>query len=350
MIRATLDSDPVPDRRHLPEATAYPAVAPTPDPSENNDMEHETEAGESTQIDDKDLYAAKPTVDDGAFGSMYPIITWINGMPGKKAVGGLAFEGGFFIDAEQGIEVPGAVPYTHVTSSGAEIEGAMVRDLTFTPIQVRRCFRVDTSQTGEQSFMQQYAVNEWDEAAAKGKPRGVTHLLSVCKGMKDPVVIVFTGQSSVAVSAGGAKAGILSEYANKIVMRARALARKAGHSIDYPRCAFRLTIGPDGDRSKKGKFTPTHTEVGKKEKSQITLPVWVDKPDGAAPEDQIRSLFVGNTTLGHFEDLFRDGQNWFDAWTQEVLMKRRGETPLPASTPSNGAPASGLPADSDIPF
>jgi len=305
------------------------------------------ESSESTKINDMDLFAAKPTVDDGDFGSVYPIVTWINGMPGKKGQGGLAYEGGFFIDAEQGLAVPGATPYTHITNSGKEVEGFMIRDFTVTPIRMRKCFRVDVSDNVESTFMQAFAAGDWDEAVAKGKPRGVTHLLCVAKGMTDPIVVVWTGQSGARVSAGGNKPGIMAEFGNKIVMRARHLARKAGHDISYPRCAFSLTIGPDGARKGK-KFEPNFTEVGRKEKSQITLPVWLDKPEGAATEENIGHLFVGNTTLGHYEELYRSGESWYTAWSSDALRARRGDAP--ATTPTNGAPADGLPADEEVPF
>ena len=63
-----------------------------------------------SELADDDLFAidGMVDVDDPAFGSMYPIVQWVNGDPKKKKSGGIDYTGGFFVSAEQGIEIPGA--------------------------------------------------------------------------------------------------------------------------------------------------------------------------------------------------------------------------------------------------
>ena len=272
-----------------------------------------------TDLKNDDLFGIEIEISDPAFGSMYPIVQWVNGDPGKKKSGGLQYHGGFFISAEQGIEVPGAEPYTLITADGDEVEGFAIRDLELIPIRYRRSW---LAQADEKGLAQRFPWNAYEDAKEydhKEKPRGRAQLVTLLVGMDEPVVVTLSGLTAGAVFSAGRKRGVIPTFAQTVLNRAKQLARRAGRNIDYPLCAFKLTIGPARD----DKGDPVFEKVGSgNSTSQITMPVWRDRPAGMPDEAGIRRRFVGPELFGKVQDMHKSSDEWYGQWSPDELIKQ----------------------------
>lgn len=305
-----------------------------------------------------DMFGIQVEVDDPSFGSLYPTIQWVNGDPTKKQAGNIAHTGGFFIPAEAGIEVPGAEEYTLITSEGEEIPGFAIRDLTGSPIRWRRCWRTLPEESGGLALV--WANDMYEDAKqhalANGysRPRGRGQLLFLIDGMSEPVLLSFGGTASQAVfsSGSGKGRGILPSYGQLIVNRARTLARRVGKNINYPMCAFKLTLGPDRDE----KSEPVFTKVGTgSNTSKVTMPVWIDRPVGSPSEAEIRRLYVGNERFTLLQDIHKEADEWVAQWGHDALVVRLkkllNREPLDlGTTTATAAPEGALPDEQSTPF
>jgi len=271
------------------------------------------------KIEDGDMFSLEVNVETRNFGSIYPVVTWINGQPQNKGRG-IAYTGGFFIDGQQELEIPGAEPYTHITGDGDEIEGTAIRDLTLIPVRHRRSWVVRQ----EGGLSQRFSQNEYEEAELVGAPRGACHLVARIPGVDSPVLLTFNGLSAKAMAAGGKNAGALMKFGQKVIMKARSLSESmGGKRIDYPTFAFSMVIGPQGDRSGKA-FVPNHELVGKKgATSKISMPVWVDEP-AKVDKTFLSRIFVGNALYGELEGLYQATEIWWNEWSSENLGAFRG--------------------------
>lgn len=297
-----------------------------------------------------DFLLAQVDIDDPASVLQYPLLQWVPGSPGKKKEGGLPYEGGFFLSSDVNLAVPGAVPHVFVTKEGEEIEGFAVKDLEFAVIRTRRSFRVQP----DVGLAQRFGQGEYDEACEAGKPRGQTHVLCVVKGMSEPVVLTFTGMAAKAMSGmGGNDRGILPQFGDRVLSAANRLAKEKGKGARYPRCAFRLIVGPE--REENG--TPVFTEVGSKEKAKVTLPSWIHEP-GTLDPGTLNRLFVGNADFAAYQREFAMSEDWAEEWSDEKLAARRAKlgkksSSVPAETTpgtAGNAGTSGRPAEQEVPF
>jgi hypothetical protein len=306
-----------------------------------------------TKLENDDLFGIDVEVSDPAFGSMFPIVQWVNGDPGKKKSGGLEYHGGFFISAEQGIEVPGATDYTLITSNGDEVEGHMIRDLELIPIRYRRSWLASADEKG---LAQRFPWNAFEDAKEfdhKESPRGRGQLLALIKGMDEPVVVTLSGMTAAAVFSAGRNRGVIPTFGQTVLNRAKQLARRAGREIDYPLCAFGLSIGPKRD----DKGEPIFDKVGSgSNTSQVTMPVWLDKPAGMPDEADIRRRFVGRELFGKVQDMHKGADEWYQQWSPNALielLKRSAATSNELKSlrsPGAEAGGEGLPNDRSVPF
>jgi hypothetical protein len=298
-----------------------------------------------TPIDDScDFLDAAVLVEDRAFGSIYPVVQWINGKPTAKKEGGIAHTGGLFYSTEQGIELPGFEPYTLVTRDGTEVEGFAARDIELVIIRTRRSWLLRSADA--KALPQRFAVEEYDEDIAGA--RGQAHLLCTINGTKDPVMLSVSGHVSKAfMSVGNGKVrGILPRFATKVVGAASRLTAKRGKKA-MPLCSFKLHIGPARDEVGK----PVFTEVGAKEKSLVTLPVWLDEPK-TVDEAFLKVAYVGHERFSAHQEIHQGSDDWVKAWSAEELVKSRrqpkdkGHDNGDATVEGKG----GLPAPNDMGF
>lgn len=307
----------------------------------------------STSAAEENFLDADVTVEDRNFGMQFPLVQYVNGSPAKKREGGIAYTGGFFLSGEQGITLPGFEPYTLVTREGAEIAGYASRTLTGSIIRYRRGFLAVPEKDG--ALPQRFANSEYDLATQVGKVRGQTHVLMVPKGSTETVMVSFRGLGSKAVAGMGKDRGAIPSFGSRVVGRATQMAKQAGRPKTFPLCSFLITIGPamldDG--------APKFTEVGKKDKSMITLPVWLDAPTGQVTQEALNKLYVGQSVFQKAQAEFTATEAWFDEWSEESLVARRAKNNRKAASDedtdgtdgANGDEAgTGKPASKEIPF
>ncbi len=298
---------------------------------------------EETQIDDGFLGAAI-TVEDPAFGSVYPVIQWINGAPANKKTGGVSYTGGFFLSDDQGVEPPkGFEPHTMITSEGVEVLGYASPMLNGSVIRTRRCWMSEP----ESGLAQRFGWNEYDEASGYGTPRGVCHVLFGIPGYDEPVLLVFRGMVAKQIMGQGRGArGIIPQFGQKVIGTAKRLARKQSKNISYPLCTFGLTMG--GKLEADGK-TPSFDKVGQPPNtSMVTYPIWRDEPTQRVDQAILNRLFVGNEALALYQDWHLEAEEWVRSWDAETLTARARRTPG-ASLPS-GDEAAAAPGDNEVPF
>jgi hypothetical protein len=263
---------------------------------------------------------ASVEVEDRGFGPQYPIVQWVNGSPKNKKQGGIAYTGGFFISAEQGIskdllEKAGFEAYSLVTNDGTEIVGFAATDLTVSPIRYRRCWQVQA----DGQLARRFGWDEYDAAQEEGKPRGVAHILCAIPGLEEPVLVSFRGMTARAVMGQGKERGLIPMYGSKIIGMANRIAKAAHKNTKYPLCAFRITVGPEMD----GK-SPKFTEVGKGDaKNNVTLPVWRDEPTADVDKALLGRLFVGHERFAAHQDWHNQAEEWVNAWDTETLQGYR---------------------------
>ena len=77
-------------------------------------------------------------------GPQYPLIQWINGDPKARKAGGVAYTGGWFINAEQlaSDELDGWEAGELMHEKGGSTPGFFARDITIAFLRARRAWRV----------------------------------------------------------------------------------------------------------------------------------------------------------------------------------------------------------------
>jgi hypothetical protein len=296
-------------------------------------------------------------VQDRAFGPVYPIVQWTNGSVQNKKSGGVDYTGGFFVSAEQGVQIPGAVPHTLITQNGSEVQGFAIRDLKGTPIRFRRSWLATPEEGALAIRFPWTGYEDAQEVDFRRAPRGRGQLLFLVEGMEEPVVLSFSGTVSGAVFSQGSKRGLLPSYAQLIVNQAKRIAKRKGRNIDYPLCAFRMAIGPDREESGEPKFTTVGSGSAT---SRVTMPVWLDRPTGMVEEPQIASVFVGRDQFSKNQSYHKDADAWVSAWSADVLIqqiktsadskRKLSEAAAQAGVEDGGAEQSALPGEKEVPF
>lgn len=286
--------------------------------------------------------SADINVEESGFGSQFPLCQWVNGDPAKKPLGGVAYTGGFFINAEAGIECPpGFKPDTLHTKDGDEIKGFSARDLK--GASVIRFRRAWTSDPGDNGLVLRFGWDSYDEANEYGKARGVAHVLMALKDFDEPLLVSFRGLTAKAIMGMGRDRGVIPHFGSVICSAAQRVARKNKMSKKYPLCAFTLDIGPA--RNEAG--DPLFVEVGTgSNTSMVTMPVWIDATSGEVSEAEVQRRYVGNEKLALYQDIHREAEEWAHNWDSDILAARvKKVTGEPIA-----APASDVPGEHAAPF
>lgn len=295
---------------------------------------------ENNELFDDGFLNADITVEDPSFGSNYAVFQWVNGDTKKKKTGGIEYTGGVFLSADQGIEAPeGFDPFTLVTDDGTEIPGFAASEITGSVLRYRRCWISEP----ENGLSQRFGWNEYDDASAYGKVRGVAHVLFSLKGMEEPVLLAFRGMVAKRMLGQGRDRGIIPMFGSKVVGAAKRIARKRGRNKAYPLCAFEITIG--GDLDSNGE--PVFTKVGTgKNTSNVTYPVWRDEPQALVTESELGRLFVGNEALSLYQDWHTEAEDWVRSWDAERFTHRISAAPKQVAAGDED----GVPGDQEVPF
>lgn len=302
-------------------------------------MSDENNLNAELSFEDGDFLGADIQVEDRAFGPQFPVAQWVNGSAKNKRQGGVAYTGGIFISADQGIagdklKAAGFEPYSFVTNDGTEIAGYAATEVTLAILRYRRCWQVKA----DGQLAQRFGWDEFDAAQEVGDPRGISHLLVVIQGIDEPILLSFRGMTARRMMGQGKDRGVVPEFSRLICGSAKRIARAAHKEKNYPLCTFRLTLAPESD-GKQPKFT----EVGKGDKkNSVTFPVWKDRPTGEVDQALLGRLFVGNERLAQYQDWHKDGDEWVDAWNSDTLQSfrnNRSSGRSSAATPTDGTPS-----------
>lgn len=252
-------------------------------------------------------------------GARYPIISFVNGSPKMKKGGGVNYEGGWFIAADNApsdMTEYGWEKDSIMTQSGAEIEGFWSRQIEISVINQRRRWTVDG---------QGFPWNAYEEAKAAGNPRGHQQFLVLVKGAEAMGPFAITLKGHVGMSFQGARqyaaTGALSVFSKTVVAAANAKTKPA----KWPFRAFWLPVGAQKD----GKGQPVFTEVGvAPNASTVILPVPVGLPEKAAQVD-LNKFYVGDDMLAIVNQLHTESADWVAQWeskTSSDVGHRNGAT------------------------
>ena len=255
-------------------------------------------------------------------GPTYPTLQWhygSNSALAKKA-GGMDYQGGFFINADQVDEetMTGSgwtkVEWQHDNNSITE--GWYKREAAIAIIHQRKSW--ESPQANGQN--KRFAWNKFDAAKAAsstGKASGRLHVLCMVKGLESigPMVLTLKGSASMAFEGKSGKGGVIPTFADIVIRAANnasdAAAKKAGQRAGkrWPYRAFWCPVG--ADRLANG--TPNFVEVGQKDKKWVALPITLGLPAKADQCDP-RKYFVGAELLAQVNDLFDANRDWASAW------------------------------------
>lgn len=104
-------------------------------------MAHETPIDKTAEFD-LDMFDEVPPDQFGPTLPLYPAWQWTNGSQRQKAVGGIAFTGGWFLPEGHAPEGLKMNPWTFVTENGTEVPGFSADTLQVAVIAYRRCWQV----------------------------------------------------------------------------------------------------------------------------------------------------------------------------------------------------------------
>jgi hypothetical protein len=264
-------------------------------------------------------------------GSRYPVISFQTGDAKMKRVGGVAYEGGWFI-AEDGapadMTAHGWVKDQFTSNSGKDVPGYWSATIHVSVICHRKRWMVDD---------QPYPWNEYEKAksAANGKaPRGHQQYLVLLKGAEDlgPFVIGIRGHAGMSFSGSRqySGTGALSCFNRTVIAAANAQTKP----LKWPFRAFWLPVGA----AKDNKGQPVFTTVGQgNDTSTVVLPVPVGLPEKAAEVD-LDQYCLEDATMHQVNQAFEEAQGWATAWNS--FTGKNGHH-------QNGKPMAGEPETSE---
>ncbi len=276
-------------------------------------QEMEFDAGQVDSIDQSSVEGGGPS---------YPLIQWVFGNAALKKVGGMDYQGGFFVKAdkvdETAMTAAGWTKTERTFESGAAEEGFWKREAALSIIAERKRWEVAADNGPRQVF----PWSKFDAAKAaangSGSPRGRSQYLVLVKGLEDvgPFVFTLKGAAGQAFESFRDAKAVLSRFANTVIRAANAAsdaaAKKQGKAggKKWAYRAFWLPVGA----ARNDKDEPLYTEVGKAPKtSKLVLPVAIGLPD--KPEDVVLGKFyVGGDLLTRVNELFDAAADWRAAW------------------------------------
>jgi|LakMenE01Jun11ns_1017448.scaffolds.fasta_scaffold9957072_8 hypothetical protein len=254
-------------------------------------------------------------------GARYPIISFVNGDLKQKprAVnknsdpafiqsGGISYEGGWFIAADNAPEDMikfGWKRDSIITKAGAEIEGFSLRQIDISLINQRRRWLVDG---------QGYPWNEYEQAKALGKPRGHQQFLVLVKNAESvgPFAITLKGHFGMAFEGAKqyAQTGVKSVFSKTVIAAANAKTKPA----KWPFRAFWMPAGAQMD----GKGQPVFITVGEgADSSTIVVPVSMGLPEKAVQVD-LNKFYVGDDLLAVVNQLHTESADWVAQWESKM--------------------------------
>ena len=268
-------------------------------------------------------------------GARYPIISFINGSPKMKKGGGVSYEGGWFVAADNApadMTEYGWTKDSIMTQSGAEIEGFWGRQIEISVINQRRRWMVDG---------QGFPWNAYEEAKAAGNPRGHQQFLVLVKGAEALGPFAITLKGHVGMSFQGARqyaqTGALSVFSKTVIAAANAKTKPA----KWPFRAFWLPVGAQKD----AKGQPVFTEVGvAPNASTVILPVPVGLPEKAAQVD-LNKFYIGDDLLTVVNQLHTESADWVAQWENKMSSEaghRNGAHDEPEAVDGDAASELGL--------
>ncbi len=296
-----------------------------------DNTEHEFNAGDVDSVD-------QSTVEQN--GPQYPVVQWHYGDAKAKKIGGMDYQGGFFIKDgaidEAVLLAAGWVKTTWTHDSGGEDDGFWRREAALSVIAIRKRWEV----TGADGVKQLFPWSKYDEAKTLGAPRGRTHVLCVIKGLESagPVVLTLKGSASIAIEGNRNSSGALIKFAQTVITRANtesaAVARKAGTAAKkWPYRAFWLPVGADREANGEPKFV----EMGKgKETSRLVLPIALGLP-AKAEQVELKRFYIGGEMLATVNAILAENAEWVAAW--ENILPGATENGATVVEPEPAAPA-----------
>ena len=272
------------------------------------DQEMQFDAGAVEGIDQSTVEQSGPT---------YPVIQWHYGDPKAKKAGGMAWQGGWFVKADQVDEATMLAAgwtreeWTH--DSGASEEGFYRRELICSVVASRK--RWEVAGDGPRQL---FPWGQYEAAQKVGRPSGRTHVLVLVKGLEGigPMVLTLKGSSAMAFEGGRNSSGALPRFGQTVIraanMASDAAAKKSGKAAGkkWPYRAFWLPVG--ADRTAAGE--PNFVEVGQdKNTKRLVLPVALGLPD-KAESVALNRFYIGNELLDTVNNLLIANAEWVAAW------------------------------------
>lgn len=256
-------------------------------------------------------------------GVLYPTIQWVYGNPAHKKMGGMDYQGGFFIN-EESCPNPNAfleagweaVEWVH--QDGSSTQGYWARDLEVSVINYRQRWEVQLDDGKRAAF----SWDDYDKATAIGNATGRLHALIIVKGLEGEgqFVLTFRGVGAKAFYARNNIDAVLNQFQRTVIAaankvsdeQARKNARTTG--LRWPYRAFWLPIGPA--RTDKGE--PVFVKAGSTtDAKSVVLPIAVGLP--AKPVDVtgevLGNYYIGNDMLKVVNEYYTQAEaQWSHAW------------------------------------
>ena len=260
-------------------------------------------------------------------GPQYPFAQWVHGDKRLKAIGGVPYTGGWFMNDSQGITAEDLTDWTAGElnhEQGEATPGFFARDLTVAVIRSRRCWRV---RDGDQTRLFAWEEYERAQQAAAGKSglSGRLQVLTAIQGLEHLGSIVLTMGGSVSRAFAPGKSGdsVMNVFARTIITPANTLVRKRAPKGVKPKAwpyrAFWLTVGPGRD----AQGAPIYTTVGEgSATSTVSLPVALGLADKLS-DAELGTRFVGRDNLDQFSAWYAEAEEWAHLWDAEALSGQR---------------------------
>lgn len=243
----------------------------------------------------------------------FPTIQWHRGNPTMKKLGGMDYQGGFFISeaaAPVDLEEHGWERTTWTHDDANETDGFYIRDLTFSVIRNRQRWEVYDESSGQRSM---FAWSDYDTASAAGRASGRAHWLIVVKGLEEhgPFILTLRGMAGMYFyNRRNSPRSVVGAFDAVVIRAANDAIKKSGRRALMPRRAFWLTVGADRD----DKSAPRFTEVGSgNAKSSMVMPVGLGIPEKPA-QVTLGEWFVGKELLNRLNTLWDETVEWGAAW------------------------------------
>lgn len=243
--------------------------------------------------------------------SEFPTLQWHRGDPKMKKLGGMDYQGGFFIsEAQAPVDLTdfGWEKTTWEHGPDNETDGFYIRDLSLSLIRLRR--RWELYDNGQRSM---FAWSDYDAAKAIGRATGRAHWLVLIKGLEEagPFCITLRGMAAVYFfNPRNSPRSAVGNFDNVILRAANDKVKKAGHKGLMPRRAFWLPVGAARD----GAGAPHFIEVGSgADSSHMVVPVAMGLPEKPGDVD-LAQYYVGPELVHRTQQIWQETAEWATAW------------------------------------